>query len=160
MARLRVYVDTSVFGGCFDDEFSQSSQEFFDRVFAGEVVLLISDTLVAEMVDAPPNVQDYLQRVIRRGSERLPLTSEAVALHEEYLRAEVVTRRYAGDALHVAQASLARADLIVSWNFRHLVNPTRIRGFSGVNTVQGYGLVVIMTPRDVVQLLEAGDEPT
>jgi hypothetical protein len=69
-----------------------------------------------------------------------------------------VPPRYANDALHVAQATLARADIILSWNFRHLVNPTSIRAFNGVNLAQGYGLVVIMTPTDIVSVLEHQDE--
>jgi hypothetical protein len=68
-----------------------------------------------------------------------------------------VTPKYSDDALHVAQATLARADVIVSWNFKHLVNPTRIRMFNGVNLGQGYGLVVIMTPSEVLGVLEEGN---
>ncbi len=78
-------------------------------------------------------------------------------LRDAYLRAGVVTPKYADDALHVAQATLARVDVIVSWNFKHLVNPTRIRMFNGVNLAQGYGLVVIMTPSEVIGFLEEAD---
>ena len=89
-------------------------------------------------------------------SERLILTTEAIALRDAYLQGEVVTQKYADDALHVAQATLARADVIVSWNFRHLVNPARIRDFNGINlVVQGYGLMIIMTPAELVSVMEA-----
>ena len=111
MSVLRVYIDTSVFGGYFDAEFAESSHRFFDAVFK-----------------------------------------------QSYLQSGVVTPKYADDALHVAQATLARGDVIVSWNFKHLVNPTRIRKFNGVNLMQSYGLVVIMTPSEIVKLAEETNE--
>jgi predicted nucleic acid-binding protein len=160
MKLLRVYIDTSVFGGYFDDEFSVASRQFFDAVFAGQVIALVSETLAAELVRAPEHVQDLLSRTIQARSERLILTSEAIALRDAYLKGEVVTQKYADDALHVAQATLARADVIVSWNFRHLVNPSRIREFNGINLSQGYGLIIVMTPAELVNVVEvATDEP-
>lgn len=62
------------------------------------------------------------------------------------------------DALHVALATISCADVIVSWNFKHLVNPVRIRKFDGVNVMNGYGPVVILTPGDFVSSLEVDDE--
>ena len=106
------------------------------------------------MIRAPEHVQDLLGRTIQARSERLVLTSEAIILRDAYLKGEVVTQKYADDALHVAQATLARADVIVSWNFRHLVNPARIRAFNGINLAQGYGLIVVMTPAELVNIVE------
>lgn len=154
MSALRVYIDASVFGGYFDAEFAETSRRFFDAVLAQSVIALISDTLVAELVAAPQPVRDLLAQTIQGGCERLPITAEAITLRDAYLQAGVVTPKYADDALHVAQATLARADVIVSWNFKHLVNPARIRKFNGVNLMQGYGLVVIMTPSEIVKLVE------
>ena len=108
---LRVYIDTSVFGGYYDDEFSVASRQFFDAVFMGQLIPLVSETLVAELMRAPVHVQDLLDKTIQARSERLVLTSEAIALRDAYLRSEVVTQKYADDALHVAQATLARADV-------------------------------------------------
>lgn len=158
MSVLRVYIDTSVFGGPFDTEWAVPSRRFFDAVFNRSVMPLISDTLVAELVSAPEQVQALLARTLETGSERLPLTAQAIRLRDAYLRANIVTAKYADDALHVAQATLARADVIVSWNFKHLVNPARIRMFNGVNLGQGYGLVVIMTPAEVLGSLEVDNE--
>ena len=109
MKPLRVYIDTSVFGGYFDDEFSVASRRFFDTVFAGQVISLVSEKLVAELVRAPEHVQDLLNKTVQARSERLFLVPEAVALRDAYLKGEVVAPKYADDALHVAQATLARA---------------------------------------------------
>ena len=92
------------------------------------------------------------------GVNGLPLTREVELLRDAYLTAGVVAAQYADDALHVAHATLARADVIVTWNFRHLVNPSRVRAFNGVNIAQGYGPVIIMTPVDIDGVLEESDE--
>lgn len=156
MGRLRVYTDTSVFGGCFDTEFSKPSRAFFKEVSAGRIVPLISATLVREVQEAPDRVRALLTEVLQGKCSRVDVTPEMVDLRDAYLAAKVVTDRYADDALHVAQATLARADVIASWNFKHLVNPMRIRGFNGVNAARGHLEVVILTPGDIVGMLERG----
>ena len=158
MGALRVYMDASVFGGYFDDEFSDVSVHLFDVLLRGKVVALISDTLVGELVDAPECVQDLLQQVLHVGVERIPANEEAEYLRDRYLAARILTAKYGDDALHVAHATVARADVIVSWNFRHLVNPPRIRAFNGVNIASGYGVVSIMTPADIVKIVEEDDD--
>lgn len=151
MSKIRVYIDASVFGGYYDEEFEEITKAFFDALLAGQATALISDTLVAELADAPEGVQDLLDRVLAGDYERLGLPEQAEELRDAYLNAGVLAPKWSDDALHVAHATLARADVIVSWNFRHLVNPLRIRGFNGVNIAQGYGSVVIMTPEDLAR---------
>jgi len=157
MEPLRVYLDTSVFGGYYDDEFSLLTALFFDAIFARAVIPLISDTLVAEMTAAPANVRELLQCVLPQ-CERLILTPETIRLQQVYPRANVVTPKYADDALHMAQATVARAQVLASWNFRHLVNPNKTRQFNGVNVIEGFDFLVIMTLMDISKLSEAGDE--
>ena len=160
MSHMRVYVDTSVFGGYYDDEFEEGTRAFFDMLNVGHATALISDTLVGELADAPERVQALLDLTLEGPCERLALSDEAEALRDAYLTAGVLTGRWADDALHVAHATVARADVIASWNFRHLVNPLRIRRFNGVNAAESYGPVVIMTPQDVARTWKEGqDEP-
>jgi predicted nucleic acid-binding protein len=158
MKRMRVYFDTSVLGGCFDREFQDASRQLMDAVSGERILPLVSEILVRELNEAPRDVQEVLARLMQGDVERLELTEEAVELHEAYLASGVVPVRYADDALHVALATVARADVLVSWNFKHLVNPIRVRAFNGVNTAQGYGPIIILTPSDIVGLLEQTDE--
>jgi len=116
-------------------------------------VPVISDTLIAEIENAPAPVRSILEYLLAVDHERLPITEEVVGLQQAYLAAGVVTARFADDALHVAQATVARADVIASWNFKHLVNPIRVRAFNDVNSSRGYGVVVILTPADVRQYI-------
>ena len=87
-----------------------------------------------------------------------PLSRQRGTLQDAYLKTGIVIDQDEDDAMHVALATLVRADVIASWNFKHLVNPSRIRAFSGVNTMQGYGPVVILTPADLNRILEESDE--
>lgn len=156
--KLCVYIDTSVFGGCFDEEFEANSKDFFAILMSGLAVPLISDTLVAELTNAPEHVQELLAELLLHDTVRLELSEETLELRDAYLTAGVLSLRWSDDALHVAHATVARADVIVSWNFKHLVNPVRIRGFDDVNQVRGYQPVIIMTPADLVKTWGATDE--
>ncbi len=158
MKLMRIYIDTSVLGGYFDREFQKPTRVFMEAVFQGRIKALISDTLAGELSAAPDNVKKLFQRIMDIKTERLALSGDAENLRDAYLKAKIVSAKYADDALHVAHATLARADVIVSWNFKHLVNPIRIREFNGVNMIHGYGSVIIMTPADVIRILEESDE--
>ena len=153
----RLYLDASVIGGKFDAGFDKDTNALLDAIRAGEFSALISDTLVAEIADAPERVRETLASLEEGEVEHLPVTDEALLLRDAYLAAGVVTGKARNDALHVAQATVARADVIVSWNFKHLVNPVRIRQFNGVNVGKGYGMLVIMTPTDVIRLIKEAD---
>jgi predicted nucleic acid-binding protein len=155
MKKLRVYIDTSVFGGWFDPEFSRDSRAFFKKVTSGHLTPLLSATLLRELEEAPKKVRDLFARILRAEAKTIEVSPEMVDLRDSYVAAQVVTPRYSDDALHVAQATIAQADVIVSWNFKHLVNPARIRGFNRVNTAGGYGEIVILTPGDIVRLQES-----
>ena len=83
-------------------------------------------------------------------TERLPRSVEAERLRDAYLRAGVVTSVSSDDALHVAVATIARAEMIVSWNFKHIVHYEKIRGFNAINVLEGYGTVEIHSPLEVI----------
>lgn len=145
---LRAYVDTSVFGGVHDDEFRVGSQRFFRAVREGAFTILSSQPLAIEISRAPDNVRSTFD-AYRAEAEVLDTTDEAESLAEAYMNAKVVPAASRIDALHVALASVARADLIVSWNFKHLVQLRRIRAFHAVNLLHGYPLIEIRSPLEV-----------
>lgn len=150
MKKMRIYIDTSVVGGCFDDEFEYESNLIIQMAFEGKVTLLISDELVAEIQYAPQEVQDILFSLPKECVERLETTEEAIELQNAYLKAEILGKASESDALHVANATVAKADMIVSWNFKHIVHYDKIRGFNSVNIREGYGTIAIYSPKEVV----------
>lgn len=150
MHRQRVYVDTSVIGGCHDAEFASESRALIEMARRGELTLLLSDLLFQESEDAPPEVLAVLADMPRDVYLLVSTTSEAELLRQEYMAAGILSPPYEDDALHVAIATVSKADLIVSWNFKHLVHVDKIRRFNAVNLVEGYPAIDIRSPKEVV----------
>ena len=149
--RLRIYADTSVFGGCFDEEFSAVSRKFFEEVQAGKFLLVVSETTLFELKDAPTEVREVLARLPPELVEIIEAAQEIATLRDAYIEAGVLGEVSIRDASHVAAASVAEVDIIVSWNFKHIVHFEKIRGFHAVNLVKGYRMVEIYSPREVVE---------
>ena len=148
---LRLYADTSVIGGCLDPEFRERSISLLGKFEAGEAILVLSDLTLIELKQAPAAVQRVLDRVPDRHRERVVLTGEATALAEQYVTAGVVTAGKLVDAQHIAIATLSQVDALVSWNFKHIVNLRRIRGYNSVNLRLGHRLLEIRTPPEVLE---------
>ena len=150
MRRDRFYIDASVVGGCLDQEFAEKSLALIDMAREGKVAFVVSDLLINELLDAPPDVRAILASVPDESIERVPMTAETGRLRDAYLAAKVVGRSSSNDAHHVALATVARAQMVVSWNFTHLVHYDKIRGFNAVNLRLGYPLIEIHSPLEVV----------
>lgn len=149
MKPLRVYVDTSVFGGCFDAEFEAESRRFFDLVRAGRVVVMVSPVVLDELREAPPRVRELFQSLPENAVFPVELTPDIIELRNAYVAAGIVSPRFVADATHVAAATVARADAIVSWNFRHIVRVDKMRAYNQVNLQTGFGLLSIVSPQEV-----------
>lgn len=153
----RVYVDTSVFGGMQDEEFVADSERFFRQVRKGAFVVLVSALTTAELEESPEEVRRVLWDLPPTQIEPVSLSDEVRALADEYIRSQVLGLASIDDATHVAAATVANADLIVSWNFRHIVNYNRIRRFNDVNVRMGYRAITILSPREVSDVDEEQD---
>ncbi len=150
MRRLRVYIEGSVFSGCFDAPFRDDSRRVFDAVRRGRLVALVSEVVLAEVAKAPERVREMAAALPGESVEEVALAHEILELRDAYIAAGVVTRRRMDDATHVAAATVARADAIVSWNFRHIVRLRKIKAYNQVNLAQGYGILTILSPKEVM----------
>jgi len=144
----RIYIDTSVFGGHFDDEFSEHTIPLFDLIKSGEYVVLYSNVTQDELENAPEKVKDLVRSLRVDSTEFLETTSEAIDLATEYITEKVVGKTSFADCLHIALATINRADFLVSWNFKHIVNIERIRGYNSINIKNGYKQLEIRSPRE------------
>jgi hypothetical protein len=145
----RIYVDTSVFGGCFDKEFSIDSLRFFDYVNKNLIKVLISPVLLDELEDAPQNVKDILIQIPKENIEVMELTDEVFDLRNSYINNEILTEKWIDDATHVALATINKADAIVSWNFRHIVRLDKIKMYNQINVQSGYNVLTIISPKEI-----------
>ena len=148
----RIYIDTSVIGGYFDQEFDIESKIFFDKLHRGEINLIVSDIMETELQGAPDYVVDFYQSLPVGNIERISLTTEAIELAEQYLRAGVVGSTSRTDCRHIVLATIARASVLVSWNFKHIVNLKRIRGYNSINLRLGYPELEIRSPKEIFEL--------
>ena len=146
--RQRIYVDTSVFGGHYDEEFAEHTVPLFDRIKNGEFVILFSTVTQDELDNAPDKVKELVKSLKTEWTEYLDITDEAVDLASEYTSEKVVGQTSYADCLHIALATINRADFLISWNFKHIVNVQRIRGYNSVNIRYGYKQLEIRSPRE------------
>ena len=147
---LRVYADTSVFGGCFEEKFSEASTRFFEQVRDGTFVLVVSDVTLEELDPAPECVKSLLDTVPADHMEQVVTSDDSKRLQSAYLDAGVVGPACKNDAAHIAVATIALVDIIVSWNFKHIVHYEKIMGYEGINTIHGYRSPRIYSPNEVI----------
>ncbi len=149
MKRQRVYTDTSVIGGCFDAEFAAWSNGLFQDFQFGLFVPVLSVVVAAEIEPAPEPVRDRYAELVRLGAEVLDLNDEVRDPASAYDARQILPPKFSNDALHIALATVAGVDVLVSWNFKHIVRFDKIRLFNAVNAGEGYKPVQIFSPREV-----------
>lgn len=150
MKKQRIYLDTSVFGGFFDEEFKEFTKPLFKRIKDGEFKIIFSTLLEEELEMAPEKVRALLQEIENKDTEFVNVIDSVVDLATEYVSEKVVGQTSYSDCLHIALATVNQADLLVSWNFKHIVNIQRIRGYNSINIKNGYKQLEIPSPRDVM----------
>lgn len=145
----RIYLDTSVIGGCFDPEFAEWSNGLLQDFRDGRFKPLLSQVTAAEVQAAPEAVQIIYAELVGLNAEVMTVNESALELADEYQKRNILTAKFYADGLHIALATITEADVLVSWNFRHIVRFDKIRLFSAVNLEYGYKALQIYSPREV-----------
>jgi len=145
----KIYTDTSVIGGCLDEEFALWSEKLVDEIRRGGYLAVISDLTLYELESAPENVQDILASIPEEQITYVSFSEEAEKLADKYIKEKVVTKSHIADAQHIAIATVNRADILVSWNFKQIVNLDKIHGYNAVNLKNNFPMLEIRSPREV-----------
>jgi len=148
--KQRIYIDTSVVGGYFDEEFKEATIKLFDRLNNNEIIFVVSDLLDLELINAPQLVKEHLLKYSADKFQRVELTEEAIKLADTYIAEKVVGKTSLEDCRHIALATIHKVDVLASWNFKHIVNLDRIKGYNSVNLRLGYSMIEIRSPKDLV----------
>jgi predicted nucleic acid-binding protein len=148
LMKQRIYIDTSVFGGYFDTEFADFTVPFFERLQNGEFILLYSNVTQEEIENAPEKVKNLVKNLKAEFTEFIETTSDTIDLATEYITEKVVGQTSYADCLHIALATINKADFLINWNFKHIVNVQNIRGYNSINIKNGYKQLEIRSPRD------------
>ncbi|HZF07246.1 MAG TPA: PIN domain protein [Thermoanaerobaculia bacterium] len=149
MKKPRIYIDTSVIGGCFDEEFATWSNGLVVDFQAGLFRPILSDIVAAEVNDAPERVREKFKEILGVEHDFVANSPEATELADGYQARKILPPKYYADCLHIALATVAEADLLVSWNFKHIVRFEKIRLFNAVSLELGYKPLQIYSPREV-----------
>jgi len=127
----RIYVENSVIGGYFDTEFEYYTKKLFEGFKNGIYKAVISAHVIAELENgAPERVIENLKPI---DYEENSISAEMTSLAQKYMDNKIVSDNYYSDALHIAVATVLNVDVLVSWNFKHIVNLDMIKKFNFVN---------------------------
>ncbi|SDG81032.1 PIN domain-containing protein [Dyadobacter soli] len=148
--RPRYYIDTSVFGGVFDTEFATESLQIFELVKSGKIICILSEVTESELINAPERVRQFAVALNSTAIERVKLITESITLAETYISEKVVGATSRDDCLHIATATVYAADALLSWNFKHIVNEQRIKGYNCINLRLGYKELDIVSPKTIL----------
>lgn len=154
MKTSRIYLDTSVIGGCHDKEFAPWSNGLMKDFRLRNYIPVISDLTFEELAKAPKPVKQTLKKLVKYDSEIIEINEDALILAEIYLERKILTPKYRDDARHIALATIANVDVLVSWNFKHIVHYDKIRLFNAVNLEHSLKTIDIYSPREVTNYEE------
>lgn len=148
--KQRIYLDTSVIS-LYDDPRSPDrralTREFWRRL--DEFEASISDVTVREIQDTADHARRQQMLRLIEGLPVHPVTPEAAALARRYLDAGILPQAVPDDALHVAIAVHSRQNILVSWNFKHLVNEKRRAAIASLNIGLGLPTIAILPPPEL-----------
>jgi hypothetical protein len=138
-----------VLGGYFDDEWKLPTQELWRQMEQGQFRFFTSMIAADELTEAPEQVRELFTGTFTPETV-LDVTEEMEQLASAYMARAILTPKYTDDARHVAACTVAKIDYLVSWNFKHLVNIEREKGFNAVNLLQGYQSIRIVNPLELI----------
>jgi hypothetical protein len=146
---MKFYVDTSVWGGFLDKEFSSWTIPFIEQARQGKFTIVISDVTIGELQKAPEIVRNLPTTIPLESLELVSITEEQLNLADKYVKEGALPSKFLSDAQHIAISSILKVDSLVSWNFKHMVNFFRIRQYNSINLKFGYATIDIRTPKEV-----------
>jgi hypothetical protein len=149
--KQRLYLDTSIIGGYFDKEFALWTKPLIDKIRNHIHIAVISDITISEIQPAPDFIKELLEEIINIGAELVYGDTESEELADIYLLEGALNSKSLEDANHIALATIENVSTLVSWNFKHIVNLNRIRLFNSVNLKNGYNILEIRSPRELIE---------
>ncbi len=148
--KQRIYLDTSVISILDDDRYPERrdmTREFWVRL--GEFDASTSEAARREIHDTPSQARQVAMLAALEQLVVLPITVESEQLASRYVSAKIFPPAVADDALHVAIAVLTGQEVLVSWNFKHLVNQRRRAMIDSLNLSLGLPPIRILPPPEL-----------
>ena len=152
MKKLRFYLDTSILNFFYAEDVPVEralTKKFFEHINRYDA--FVSDLVLEEIDRCQALRRQKLFEVISKYElEQLPLDESAKGLADKYVAEGIVPQKYYADALHIAIATVHRMDVLLRWNFQHMVKLKTKREVAGINLFMGYQTIEIVSPKEVV----------
>jgi len=150
MKKQRLYLDTSVFGGMHDEEFKDYTEPLFEQIKNSDFLIIYSNVTEQELENAPDRIRETTKLLPENSTEYVKSDIETANLAKKYIDEGIVGATSYADCLHIALATIHNANILISWNFKHIVNVLRIVGYNSVNIAEGYKQIDIRSPRELI----------
>ncbi len=144
--KQRIYIDTSVIGGYYDEEFEEATIKLFQRIVRKDFIIYMSEVNETELVLAPQEVKEVKDKIPSDCLRFLEIDDEVDNLAQTYINEKALSKSSENDAYHIALASVNRLECLISWNFKHIVNFDKIKVFHSINIRLGYPIIDIRSP--------------
>lgn len=158
MKKLKLYFDTSVLNFAIATDVPNERQitlKLFEEVKQGKHEVFVSDVVFKEINRAPTSVATKLKALLLDlNVVELLADEDAQSLSRKYIENGIIPKRYEDDAMHIAIASVNDLDVIVSWNFNHIVKVKTKKEVTGINLMMGYKEIEIYSPQEVIESVE------
>lgn len=142
----KIYLDTSVIGGYYDDEFKIETKKIFSKINSGTLQIVYSDLTLKEIYRGPKRIIELFEQIDSKNKAVVQINKEIIKLADAYISGNVVGLSSRDDCIHIAAATISKSDFLLSWNFKHIVNERRIYGYNAVNLLLGYSVIEIISP--------------
>ena len=149
--RQRIYIDTSVIGGYYDEEFEEATRKFFLRIENRDFIVYFSEVNETELALAPLHIKEVKNKIPKDCLQYVEIDDEVENLTQTYINEKALGKSSENDAYHIALASVNRLDCLISWNFKHIVNFDKIKMFNSINLRLGYPLIDIRSPLEFLK---------
>jgi len=155
MRKLKIYLDTSVIShlDAPDTPDKQADTlQLWEEIKAGLYDVVTSDVALREVGNCKnPKLSALLDYLSEIEYESFPVTGEAENLANEIIKQGILTQKSFDDCLHIAIAVINNCDIILSWNFKHMVNIRTINGVRAINILNGYKSIDIYSPTILIK---------
>lgn len=155
MKKLKIYLDTSVISHLFADDASEKMSDTLNlwaEIMSGKFEVLLSDVTIEELNQcSEPKLSNMMRKLNEINFSIASVDEPVKGLAEQYVANEVLRPKSFDDCLHIACAVINNCDLLVSWNFKHLVNFKTIKGVRIVNSLNNYGEIGILSPPMLIE---------
>jgi predicted nucleic acid-binding protein len=155
MRKLRIYLDTSVLNFYYAEDSPKEmaiTRQLFTEIADNLFEAFISAVVIDEVEAAEEAIRHPLTNlIITYDLKILETDPEVDYLAQKYIENKIIPPKYGRDAYHIAYTTIYELDLILSWNYEHIVKLKTKTGVNGINKLEGYREIEICSPWEVVK---------